>query len=152
MPAVAWRSDEPDRPNPRLGRSEGSHHRAVTFLRDRMQRLVTQCAVLARAVRHPRTPWYARVVGTLTLLYALSPIDLIPDFIPVLGLLDDLVLVPIGIWLTVKMIPNEVWAECEAQVAGYGERPGSDWRGALIVVAIWLGLLVVGLLVLRRIW
>ena len=124
----------------------------MTSLKEKAQRLLRQCVVLARAVRHPRTPWYAKVVGTLTLLYALSPIDLIPDFIPVVGLLDDLVIVPLGIWATMKLIPRDVWAECEAKVADGGERLGSDWRGALIVVAIWLALLALGLLVLRRFW
>ena len=84
----------------------------MTTLRERAQVLLRQCAVLARAVRHRRTPWHAKAVGGLTLLYALSPIDLIPDFIPVLGLLDDLVIVPLGIWATMKLIPREVWAEC----------------------------------------
>ena len=118
-----------------------------------MQRVLTQCIVLARAIRHPRTPWYAKVAGTLTLLYALSPIDLIPDFIPVLGLLDDIVIVPFGLWVTMKMIPREVWAECEAEVARTRDlNLPRDRRGALIVVAIWLALLAAGFLVLRRLW
>lgn len=116
-------------------------------LREKAGRVVRQCAVLARAMRHARTPWYAKVAGTLTLLYALSPIDLIPDFVPVLGQLDDLVLVPLGIWATVRMIPKDVWAECEAQVES--ERLAPDWRGALLVVAIWIALLVAGLLAVR---
>lgn len=80
---------------------------------DKVRRIGERCAVLARALKHPRTPWYAKAVGALTLLYALSPIDLIPDFIPVLGHLDDIVLVPLGIWATIKLIPREVWMECE---------------------------------------
>ncbi len=122
----------------------------MTSLKDKAERVVRQTVVLARAVRHPRTPWYARAVGTLTLLYALSPIDLIPDFIPVLGVLDDLVIVPFGIWATVRLIPGDVWAECEAAVGSEPLRPA--WRGALIVVAIWIVLLAVGILVVRSVF
>lgn len=78
----------------------------MAFLADKARELRSRCAVLALALRHSRTPWYAKAVGGLTLLYALSPIDLIPDFIPVLGHLDDLVLVPLGIWATIKLIPG----------------------------------------------
>ena len=63
-------------------------------------------------MRHPQTPWYAKAVGGATLLYALSPIDLIPDFIPVVGHLDDLLLVPLGLWLTISLVPEPVWEEC----------------------------------------
>lgn len=63
-------------------------------------------------MRHPKTPWYAKAVGGATLLYALSPIDLIPDFIPVIGHLDDLLLVPLGLWLTFRLVPKPVWKEC----------------------------------------
>ena len=63
-------------------------------------------------LRHPQTPWYAKAVGGATLLYAVSPIDLIPDFIPVIGYLDDLLLVPLGLWLTYALIPEPVRQEC----------------------------------------
>ena len=120
-------------------------------LREKAEVVARQCAVLAAALRHPRTPWYAKVTGTLTLLYALSPIDLIPDFIPVLGLLDDVLIVPLGIWLTVKMIPADVWQECETRVAQEKGTLMSDWRGALLVVVVWLALLALGILVVRAI-
>lgn len=107
------------------------------------------CAVLARALRHPRTPWYARAVGAMTLLYALSPIDLIPDFIPLIGHLDDVILVPFGIWATVKLIPRDIWLECEAELARRGSaKLTADWRGAVLVGLIWLALLVPGLALL----
>jgi len=64
------------------------------------------------AMRHPETPWYAKAVGGATLLYAISPIDLIPDFLPGIGHLDDLLLVPLGLWLTFRMVPKPVWTEC----------------------------------------
>ncbi|HEV2078401.1 MAG TPA: YkvA family protein [Allosphingosinicella sp.] len=87
--------------------------------------------------RDARTPWYARAFGLLVTAYALSPIDLIPDFIPVLGLLDDAILVPAGIWLFVRMVPPHVFEEHRAQAAAAAERPGSTW-GAVIVVVVWV--------------
>ena len=89
------------------------------------------------AARDTRTPWYARVLGLLVTAYALSPIDLIPDFIPVIGLLDDAILIPLGIWLFVRMLPEGLFDEHRAAAAAAAERPGSAW-GALIVVALWL--------------
>lgn len=73
----------------------------------------------------------------LVAAYALSPIDLIPDFIPVLGLLDDAVLIPLGIWLFVKMLPKGLFDEHRAAAATAAERPGSAW-GAAIVVTLWI--------------
>lgn len=101
-------------------------------------------------MRHPRTPWYARACGALTLLYALAPIDLIPDFIPVIGLLDDLILVPLGLWLTVKLIPSAIWAECKAEAeARELQPPPKDWRGTILIVILWLILLTFGVWVVR---
>jgi uncharacterized membrane protein YkvA (DUF1232 family) len=88
------------------------------------------------AARDPRTPWPARALGLLIAAYALSPIDLIPDFIPVLGLLDDALLVPAGIWLMLKLIPPELLEEHRAAAAIAAERPRS-LAGILIVVALW---------------
>jgi uncharacterized membrane protein YkvA (DUF1232 family) len=89
------------------------------------------------AARHPRTPWHARAFGLLVTAYALSPIDLVPDFIPVLGLLDDALIIPLGLWLFVKMLPPGLFEQCRAEAAAAAERPGSAW-GAAIVVASWL--------------
>ena len=89
------------------------------------------------AARDPRTPWHARALGLLIAAYALSPIDLIPDFIPVLGLLDDAVLIPAGIWLFLKLLPPGLFDEHRAAAAAAAERPKSV-AGVLIVVAIWI--------------
>ena len=89
------------------------------------------------AARDPRCPWHARVLGLVIAAYALSPIDLIPDFIPVLGLLDDALLVPLGIWLFVKMLPAGLFDECRARAAEASDRPRSAW-GAVIVVIVWI--------------
>ncbi len=89
------------------------------------------------AARDPRTSWHARAFGLLVTAYALSPIDLIPDFIPILGLLDDAILIPLGLWLFVKMLPRGIFEEHRAIAAEAAERPGSAW-GAAIVVALWI--------------
>ena len=88
------------------------------------------------AARDPRTPWYAKASALCVAGYALSPIDLIPDFIPVLGYLDDVIIVPLGILTVVKMIPPEVMAEHRAAAAVAGERPSSR-TAAVVVACIW---------------
>lgn len=89
------------------------------------------------AARDPRTPWYARWLAFSVAAYALSPIDLIPDFIPVLGLLDDLLLVPLGVWLVVRLIPPDVLAEHRAAAAAAATRPKSR-TAAAVIVAVWV--------------
>ncbi len=100
------------------------------------------------AARDPRTPWYARAFGMLIAAYALSPIDLIPDFIPILGLLDDALLIPLGVWLFLKMLPPALFEEHRAAAAAAAERPRSR-AGILIVIAIWVLLALASWAVLR---
>lgn len=93
------------------------------------------------AGRNPRTPWYAKAVGIFVVCYALSPIDLIPDFIPVLGYLDDVLLLPGLIWLTIRFLPPAVLAECRAQADEWMQKKGarpSSRAGAVLVVTLWL--------------
>ena len=90
------------------------------------------------AARDPRTPWYAKALAAIVVAYALSPIDLIPDFIPVLGYLDDLIILPLGIWATIKLIPPPVMDEHRARAETLSERPVSR-TAALVVIAIWVG-------------
>lgn len=89
------------------------------------------------AARDRRTPWYARAFGLFITAYALSPLDLIPDFIPVLGLLDDALLIPLGLWLFTRMLPPGLFDECRAEAERVSQQPRS-WVGALIVVCLWL--------------
>jgi uncharacterized membrane protein YkvA (DUF1232 family) len=110
----------------------------------RVKCLKRDVVAIALAVRDPQVPWYAKVVGVCVVAYALSPIDLIPDFVPVLGLLDDLVLVPLGLLLVVRLIPADILAKHRAAATAVTERPVS-WAGAAAVIAIWL--LVAALLV-----
>jgi uncharacterized membrane protein YkvA (DUF1232 family) len=89
------------------------------------------------AARDRRTPWYARAFGLFITAYALSPLDLIPDFIPVLGLLDDALLIPIGLWLFTRMLPPGLFDECRAEAERVSQQPRS-WVGALIILGMWL--------------
>ena len=89
------------------------------------------------AARHPRTPRGAKLLALAVAAYALSPIDLIPDFIPVLGYLDDLLIVPLGILLVTRMMPPDVLAECRAAAEAAGRRPRS-FMGAAAIVTLWL--------------
>jgi uncharacterized membrane protein YkvA (DUF1232 family) len=89
------------------------------------------------AARDPRTPWHARALALAVAAYALSPIDLIPDFVPVLGYLDDLVIVPLGILLVARLVPPEVLAECRAAADAAARRPRSI-AGAAAIVALWV--------------
>lgn len=94
------------------------------------------------AYRHPRTPWYAKVFSALVVAYAFSPIDLIPDFIPLLGYLDDLLLIPLGVALALKMIPAEVMAECRTQAESrLGQDHPVSYFAAALIVALWLAVL-----------
>lgn len=95
------------------------------------------------AIRDRRTPALAKVVGLLVVAYALSPIDLIPDFIPVLGLLDDALLIPAGVWLFAKLVPGELLAEHRATAEAASERPVSKW-GVLVIVATWALIALIG--------
>jgi len=114
------------------------------------KQLRTEIVALYLAYKHPRTPWYAKVLAALILGYALSPIDLIPDFIPVIGYLDDLVIVPLGIALLVKIIPRDILEECRAKAqSDLLNRKSKNWVAAIIIVLIWLLALY---LILSLIW
>ena len=119
-------------------------------LRQRDWVLKDQTCVLYLAARHPRTPWYAKLLVAGIVAYAFSPVDLIPDFIPVLGLLDDLVLIPLGIWLAIRLVPADVLAECRSRAQARGKLV-SRAAGA-VIVAIWLALAGLGLWWAWRLW
>jgi len=117
----------------------------------RARQLETEVYALYLAYRHPRTPWYARIFAAVVVGYAFSPIDLIPDPIPLLGYLDDLVLVPLGVFLALKLIPPEVLVECrrEAQrVMALGKPVNRLAAGVIVFIWICLAALA-GLLVYR---
>lgn len=108
-------------------------------LRERAHALRVDTHAVWLSARDPRVPWYAKLLGLIVTGYALSPIDLIPDFIPVLGLLDDLILIPAGIWLVLRLIPDEVFAEHRASAEVASHRPVSR-TGAAVIVLLWLAI------------
>ena len=109
----------------------------IDRLRAWARSLKSEIAVLAAAIRDPRTPRAAKILGALVVAYAVSPIDLIPDFIPVIGFLDDLVLVPLGLWALRRMIPPEVLAEHRARI-GTDARLAPSRGAAMVIVSLWL--------------
>ena len=117
----------------------------------RIRQLKVETYALYLAYKDPRVPWYAKVFAACVVGYAFSPIDLIPDFIPILGYLDDLVLVPLGITLAIKMIPQTVLDECRenAQEALGRDKP-RNWVAAGVIIAVWLLLIVLSIVVVTR--
>jgi uncharacterized membrane protein YkvA (DUF1232 family) len=107
--------------------------------KQRVRQLKKETYAIYLACKDPRVPWYARVFAGFVVAYALSPIDLIPDAIPILGYLDDLILVPLGITLVLKMIPPDVLAECHEQAeAAMSDSKLTNWIAAVVIVTIWL--------------
>jgi uncharacterized membrane protein YkvA (DUF1232 family) len=117
----------------------------------RAKQLKAEVYAVYLAYRDPRTPWYARLWAAAVVGYAFSPIDLIPDFVPVLGYLDDLLIVPLGIVVALKLIPAEVMIECraKAQTAMSADRPMNRW-GAVLIIAIWMLLAALGVWLVVR--
>ncbi|HET8630802.1 MAG TPA: YkvA family protein [Thermomicrobiales bacterium] len=119
--------------------------------RRRARRLKREVYALYLACKDPRVPWYARLLVGGVVAYAFSPLDLIPDVIPVLGYLDDMVLIPLGIALALRLIPPHVLAECrqEAQRVMDEGKP-VNWRAAGVIIAIWLALAALAAFALYR--
>jgi uncharacterized membrane protein YkvA (DUF1232 family) len=121
----------------------------LAHFRRQARHLEGETIALYLVARHPGTPWYAKLFVAVVVAYALSPIDLIPDFVPVLGYLDDLILVPLGIALAVRMVPSAVLSECRLRARELTARgkPVSRVAGAIIfciwlILAAWLGVWV----------
>ena len=130
-----------------------SEARFVERWRSRARRLKVETYTLYLAYRDPRVPWYAKAFAACVVAYAFSPIDLIPDFIPVLGYLDDLVLIPLGIALALKMIPSAVLAESRERARErLAEGKPANWAAGGVILALWLlGLALVVVVVVRAI-
>ncbi len=118
----------------------------------RARQLESETYTLYLAYKDPRVPWYAKAFAALLVGYVFSPIDPIPDFIPVVGLLDELIVVPLGVILARKMIPEEVLAECR-QKSWEATREGKPVKrvAAVVVVAVWLLLAVLAAIVVVRV-
>ena len=129
------------------------HIIALEAGKNRVEQLKVETYALYLAYKDPETPWYARAFAVCVVGYALSPIDLIPDFIPVLGYLDDLIIVPLGITLAVKMVPDPVLNRCRARATAQlnQDKPKNRW-GIAIIVAIWLVLFAITAFIVLRIF
>jgi uncharacterized membrane protein YkvA (DUF1232 family) len=116
----------------------------LSQIKDWARRLKRDSHAVYLAARDPRVPWYAKFLAIAVAGYALSPIDLIPDFVPVIGYLDDLIIVPLGIWLVISLIPGEIMVECRAKANEAAGRPTS--RGGMVaIILLWIvGALLVG--------
>jgi uncharacterized membrane protein YkvA (DUF1232 family) len=122
-------------------------------LRGWARRIKADALSLWYAARHPRTPMVAKALAICLVVYAFSPIDLIPDFIPVLGLLDDALILPLGILLVVRLVPQDVLDECRASAQAHLERGGTEptsRAGVIAIVAIWIGLAILAVMLLKR--
>ena len=122
----------------------------MSKLTDRAKKLKTDIPAVFLALKEKKTPWYAKIIAAIVVVYALSPIDLIPDFIPVLGYLDDLILLPALIACCVKCIPSEVFASCRSRAQGlWGNGKPEKWYYAIPFALIWIAvfaLIVVALI------
>jgi uncharacterized membrane protein YkvA (DUF1232 family) len=120
--------------------------------KQRARELKVETYAIWLAYKDPRVPWYARVFAACVVGYAFSPIDLVPDPIPVLGYLDDLILIPLGIALALRMIPPEVMQECRKE-AKRSTREGkpTNWKAAGAIVAVWVLLALLVIVVMVRV-
>ncbi|MEX1376204.1 MAG: DUF1232 domain-containing protein [Eubacteriales bacterium] len=108
-------------------------------IKTKAKELKSNVLALYLASRHPCTPLFAKILTGLIVAYALSPIDLIPDFIPVLGLLDDIILLPLGIYIAIRMIPNDVLEQCREQAKQMEDKPKS-YAAAVGIVLLWIAI------------
>ena len=119
-------------------------------LKERAKQLKTDIPAVFLALKDRKTPWYAKIFAAITVVYALSPIDFIPDFIPVLGYLDDLILLPMLVALTVKFIPKEIFAQYRAESADIWKNGKPvKWYYALPILLVWA---IILFLIVKAIW
>lgn len=115
----------------------------LTKLKAKVKQLKKQIIIVYLAYMHKDVVWYKKAFLLLILIYAISPIDIIPDFIPIFGMLDDLILIPLGIIIAIKMIPRNIWAECEIQAEkGVTIEIKYKRMGAALIIIIWIGVLI----------
>ena len=119
-------------------------------LRSRARALKNEAYAIYLAAKDPRTPWYAKALIYFVVAHTFSPIDLIPDFIPILGYLDDLIITPLGIALAIRLIPAEVLAEARLTVATHGMERRVMYVGAGIIIIIWILAIIWGATIILR--
>ncbi|HXU42652.1 MAG TPA: YkvA family protein [Burkholderiales bacterium] len=121
----------------------------IAALKARVRQVKVDLIALSLAARDPRTPWYAKLIVAGCVAYALSPVDIIPDFIPVIGLVDDLIFIPLALALAVRFIPDDVLADCRSRAGEIAARPASR-AAAVVIVAAWIALAALALWLLMR--
>jgi len=114
----------------------------IEKLKSRARALKNEAIAVYIAAKDPRTPWYAKAIAICTVAYALSPIDLIPDFVPILGYLDDIILVPAGIALAIRLIPAEALEDARGKVTGSGLERSVGYVGTGLIIVMWLVVLI----------
>ena len=123
----------------------------VARLKEQAKHLKREIHALYLAARDPRVPWYAQAFLACVVAYALSPIDLIPDPIPILGYLDDLILLPLGIYLAIKMVPSDILDECRQRARLAEAQPQrKNWIAGGMILAIWLATIIAVVVYFRR--
>ena len=121
----------------------------LATLKARVRQVKVDLIALSLAARDPRTPWYAKLIVAGCVAYALSPVDLVPDFIPVIGLIDDLIFIPIALAFAIRFIPDEVLADCRSR-AGQIARRRTSRAAAMVIVSIWIALAAIGVVLVLR--
>ena len=121
----------------------------LTALKQRARQVKVDLIALSLATRDPRTPWYAKLIIAGCVAYALSPVDVIPDFIPVLGLVDELIFIPIARALAIRFIPEEVLVDCRRRAGEIAERRTSR-AAAIVIIAFWVALAALGIWLLLQ--
>ncbi|MEA3193703.1 MAG: hypothetical protein QOD26_2036 [Betaproteobacteria bacterium] len=122
---------------------------SLASLKARARQVKVDLIALALATKDPRTPWYAKLIVAGCVAYALSPVDVIPDFIPVIGLIDDLIFIPIALALAVRFIPEPVLADCRSRAAEIAARKTSR-TAAIVIVGVWIVLAALGVYLVLR--
>ena len=113
----------------------------LTNLKTRAKSIKKDIFILVEAYKYPDTPLYVKLLALIIVAYAFSPIDLIPDFIPILGYLDDIILIPMGIVLVLKLIPKDVLQECRVNAEKTEKAKKKNWIAGTIIILLWVGVL-----------
>ncbi|QHQ62858.1 DUF1232 domain-containing protein [Anaerocolumna sedimenticola] len=122
-------------------------------LKEKVKEIKKNIVVLFIAVKKKETPWYAKILAGFTVIYALSPLDLVPDFIPVLGYLDDLIILPVLILLSIRMIPKHILEQAKQEAIDIWKDGKPDkWYYAIPIVCIWIAVVVLLIRIVSNIW
>lgn len=119
------------------------HNMGISIIMKRAKKMKKEIGALYFAYKRPDVPFYAKLVSILVVCYALSPIDLIPDFIPILGYVDDLIILPLGIAFAIRLIPSDIMNECRQQSENiFKEGKPKKWIAGVIIICIWIIIII----------